>query len=155
MRRGPGFAAPRDASRTRAPSLRHKGGFPKSLMNKFITLATAGLLLLSVQGARAQQEVKPPPIPPLLEEHRPLAHPGTQEKAAPKPTTKHKARPKAKARTKAKTGKKAYRRSHKRATKKRVVKKESRAKAPRIARKKHRKNHQKKRPEVRTKHRGS
>jgi hypothetical protein len=119
-------------------------------MNKFIPLATAGLLLLSLQVARAQQEVKPPAIPPLLEEQKPLAHPGTQEKAAPQPTKEHKAKPKAKARTKAKTGKKALRRSSKKAT---VAKKESHAKAPRVAKKKGRKNHKKKHVEAGDKHR--
>lgn len=124
-------------------------------MKKFITLATAGLLLLSLQGARAQQEVKPPAIPPLLEEQKPLAHPGTQETAAPKPTKEQKAKPKAKTGTKAKTGKKAVRKSSKKATKKRVVKKESRAKAPKVAREKGRKNHKKKRPEAESHHGGS
>ncbi len=122
-------------------------------MNKFITLATAGLLLFSLQAARAQQEVKPPPIPPLLEDQRPLDHPGIQEKAAPQPIKEHKAKPKAKARTKAKTSKKAYRRSSKGAAKKRVVKKESHAKAPRVARKKVRKNHKNKNSETGVKHR--
>lgn len=123
-------------------------------MNKFITLATAGLLLLSLQAARAQQEVKPPAIPPMLEEQRPLAHPGTLEKAAPKPTKEHKAKPKAKARTKAKINKKAHRRSYKKGTKKGVVKKESHTKA-RVARKKGRIHHKKKRSEARPKHQGS
>jgi hypothetical protein len=124
-------------------------------MNKIITLATAGLLLLSLQGARAQQEVKPPAVPPLLEEQRPLAHPVTQEQAAPKPTVEHKAKPKAKAKIRAKTGKKASRRASKKAARKEVVKKESRTKAPRVARKKGRKTHKKKPPEAEAKRGGS
>jgi hypothetical protein len=119
-------------------------------MNKFITLVTAGLLLLSFQVARAQQEVKPPAIPPLLEEPKPLAHPGTQEKAAPTPTKEHKAKPKAKAKTKAKTGKKAMKRTSKKAG---VAKKEKHGKAEKLAKKKGRKDHKKKNVEAGDKHR--
>jgi hypothetical protein len=48
-------------------------------MKKFITLASAGLLLVSLQGARAQREVEPPAVPPMLEGQRPLAQPETRE----------------------------------------------------------------------------
>ena len=70
-------------------------------MKKFITLASAGLLLFSLQGARAQREVEPPAVPPMLEGNRPLAQPETREPAAPKQTEEGKAKPKAKAGTKA------------------------------------------------------
>jgi hypothetical protein len=105
-------------------------------MKRFITLATAGLLLLSLQGVRAQREVEPPAIPPMLEEQKPLAHPETREPAAAKPTKEKKAKPKAKGKTKAKTGKKASK-------KKAAVKKGSHKKAPSVAKKKSGKNHTK------------
>lgn len=59
-------------------------------MNKFVTIAVAGIFVLSLQGpGRAQKEVAPPPIPPLLEGQRPLEHPETKETAAPqKPEAK-------------------------------------------------------------------
>jgi len=70
-------------------------------MKKFITLASAGLLLFSLQGARAQREVEPPAVPPMLEGNRPLAQPEPREPAAPKQTEEGKAKPKAKAGKKA------------------------------------------------------
>ena len=73
-------------------------------MKKFITLASAGLLLFSLQGARAQREVEPPAVPPMLEGQRPLAQPETREPAAPKQTEAGKAKPKAKADKKAGRG---------------------------------------------------
>jgi hypothetical protein len=100
-------------------------------MKKFITLATAGLLLMSLQGARAQREVEPPAIPPMLEGQRPLAQPETREPAAPKQTKVEKAKPKAKAKGKAKAGKKA--------SKKAAKKKESHKKASKVAKKKNQK----------------
>ena len=78
-------------------------------MKKFITLASAGLLLFSLQAARAQREVEPPAVPPMLEGQKPLAQPETREPAAPKQPEAGKAKPKAKpkskttAKTKAKT----------------------------------------------------
>ena len=66
-------------------------------MKKFITLASAGLLLFSLQAARAQREVEPPAVPPMLEGPRPLAQPETREPAAPKPTEEGKAKAKTKA----------------------------------------------------------
>ena len=71
-------------------------------MKKFITLASAGLLLFSLQGARAQKEVEPPAVPPMLEGNKPLAQPETREPAAPKQTEAGKAKPKAKTTVKAK-----------------------------------------------------
>jgi hypothetical protein len=53
-------------------------------MKKLITVATAGLFLLSLQGVQAQKEVEPPAVPPMLEGPRPLAQPETKEPAAPK-----------------------------------------------------------------------
>ena len=105
-------------------------------MKKFIILASAGLLLFSLQSARAQREVAPPAVPPMLEGQRPLAKPETREPAAPKPTEEVKAKPKAKA--KAKAGKKA--------SKKAAVKKEAPKKAPTVAKKKGQKNQKKKGP---------
>jgi len=64
-------------------------------MNKFVTIAMAGIFVLSLQGpGRAQKEVAPPPIPPLLEGQRPLDHPETKESAAPKKLEEKKAKPK-------------------------------------------------------------
>lgn len=52
-------------------------------MKRFITIAMAGIFVLSLQGpVRAQKEVAPP-IPPLLEGPRPLDHPETKESATP------------------------------------------------------------------------
>jgi len=77
-------------------------------MKKFITLATAGFLFLSLQGVQAQKEVPPPAVPPMLEGQRPLAQPETREPASPKPTVEEKAKPGAKAKAKTKAnGKKA------------------------------------------------
>jgi hypothetical protein len=106
-------------------------------MKKFITLASAGLLLISLQGARAQREVEPPAIPPMLEGQRPLAQPETREPAAPKPTEVEKVKTKAKAKGKAKTKGKA--KAGKKAPKKAAKKKESHKKAPKVAKKKTRK----------------
>jgi hypothetical protein len=103
-------------------------------MKKFITLASAGLLLFSLQGARAQREVEPPAVPPMLEGNRPLAQPETREPAAPKATEEGKAKPKAKA--KATAGKKA--------SKKATVKKDSQKKASKVAKGKSQKNQKKK-----------
>jgi hypothetical protein len=101
-------------------------------MKKFITLASAGLLLFSLQGARAQREVEPPAVPPMLEGNRPLAQPETREPAAPKQTEAGKVKPKAKT----KTGKKA--------SKKATVKKDSQKKPSKVAKKKGQKNQKKK-----------
>jgi hypothetical protein len=70
-------------------------------MKKFITLASAGLLLFNLQGARAQREVEPPPVSPMLESQRPLVQPETREPAAPKQTQAGTAKPKAKTKAKA------------------------------------------------------
>jgi len=101
-------------------------------MKKFITLASAGLLLFSLQAARAQREVQPPAVPPMLEGHKPLAQPETREPAAPKQTEVMKAKPKAK--TKA----------DKKAQKKVAAKKETGTKPPKVVKKKSLKNQKKK-----------
>jgi hypothetical protein len=106
-------------------------------MKRFITLATAGLLLISLQGARAQREVEPPAVPPMLEGQRPLAQPETREPVAPKQTEVGKAKPKGKAKAKGKTKTKA--KAGKKAPKKAAKKKESRKKAPKVAKKKNQK----------------
>jgi hypothetical protein len=100
-------------------------------MNKFATIAMAGIFVLSLQGSgRAQKEVAPPPIPPLLEGQRPLEHIETKEQAAPKKLEEKKAKPKSvkkqkRARVKRLVKKKrqaaAKRKSHKASTKKRPV----------------------------------
>jgi hypothetical protein len=90
-------------------------------MKKIVTLATAGIFLLSLQSVWAQKEVAPPAVPPMLEGQRPLATPETKEPTAPpkageekaksaksKAKGKAKATPKAKSKTThAKNGKKA------------------------------------------------
>ena len=65
-------------------------------MNKVVTIAMAGIFVLSLQGpGRAQKEVAPPPISPLLEGQRPLDHPETsKEPAAPQKQEEKKAKPK-------------------------------------------------------------
>jgi hypothetical protein len=103
---------------------------PKIAMKKFITLASAGLLLFSLQGARAQREVEPPAVPPMLEGNRPLAQPETREPAAPKQTEEGKAKAKVKA------GKKPQKKA---AAKKAVCKK-----PPKVAKKKGQQNQKKK-----------
>jgi hypothetical protein len=111
-------------------------------MKKFITLASAGLLLFSLQAARAQKEVEPPAVPPMLEGRTPLAQPETREPATPKQSEEGKAKPKAKAKakTKAKADKKAQ---NKAAAKKEISKKPSK-----VAKKKGQKNQKKKPPEA-------
>ena len=101
-------------------------------MNKFLTLAMAGIFILSLQGpVRAQKEVPPPPISPLLEGQRPLEHVERKEPAAP-----HKPKPK-KAKVKSK------KKRHGAKAKKRAVKRRHT-----IAKKKHQKAGKKKRPAV-------
>ena len=101
-------------------------------MKKFITLASAGLLLFSLQGARAQREVEPPAVPPMLEGQRPLAQPETREPAAPKQTEAGKAKTKAKAK------------ADKKAQKKATAKKETSKQPPKVVKKKSLKNQKKK-----------
>jgi outer membrane biosynthesis protein TonB len=105
-------------------------------MKKFIILASAGLLLFGLQGARAQREVEPPAVPPMLEGKKPLAQPETREPAAPKSTEEGKVKPKAKTKANKKTQKKA------------AAKKESGKKPPKVAKKKSQKNQKKKPPEA-------
>ena len=111
-------------------------------MKKFITLASAGLLLFSLQSANAQKEVEPPAVPPMLEGQKPLVQPETREPAAPKPTEPGKVKPKAKpkAKTKAKTKAKAG----KKANKKTVAKKAVCKKPAKVTKKKGQKNQKKK-----------
>jgi hypothetical protein len=118
-------------------------------MKKFIILASAGLLLFSLQGARAQREVEPPAVPPMLEGQKPLAQPETREPAAPKQTEAGKVKPKAKtkAKTTAKAGKKAQKKS--------VAKKETSKKPSKVAKKKGQKNQKKKPAEAVPKQPGS
>jgi hypothetical protein len=106
-------------------------------MKKFITLATAGIFLLSLQGAMAQKEVQPPAVPPLLEGSKPLATPETREPVAPKQVEPEKAKSKAKG--KAKAGPK----SKKKAARKKNGKK---PKAPKAAKRKSSKTAKKKHP---------
>jgi hypothetical protein len=113
-----------------------QGRVPKIAMKKFITLASAGLLLFSLQAANAQKEVEPPAVPPMLEGQKPLAQPETREPAAPKQTEAGKVKPKAK--TKAKAGKKAQ--------KKAVAKKPICKKPAKVVKKKSQKIQKKKTP---------
>jgi hypothetical protein len=113
-------------------------------MKKFITLVSAGLLLFSLQGAWAQREVQPPPVPPMLEGQKPLAQPETREPAAPKQPEAVKAKPKAKTKTKAKADKKADKKSQKKA----AASKESTKKPSKVTKKKSLKTQKKKPPEA-------
>jgi hypothetical protein len=107
-------------------------------MKKIITLASAGLLLFSLQAARAQREVEPPAVPPMLEGQKPLAQPETREPVAPKQMEPGKAKTKAK--TKGKADKKAQ---------KKAVAKKATAKQPsKVVKKKSLKNQKKKPPEA-------
>jgi len=108
-------------------------------MKKLVTLATAGIFLFTLQGARAQKEVAPPAIPPMLEGQRPLAQPETKEPAAPKKIGEDQAKPKAKAK-KSKSGKTAQ--------KKAQAKKSDKKKPSKVVKKKGQKNHKIKRPAV-------
>lgn len=100
-------------------------------MKKIITLATAGVFLLSLQAARAQREVQAPAIPPMLEGQRPLATPeSSKEPVAPKKVEEEKAKPKSKG--KAKTKAAAASKKKKAAAKTNGSKK----KAPKVAKKK-------------------
>jgi hypothetical protein len=121
-------------------------------MKKFIILASAGLLLFSLQGARAQRQVEPPAVPPMLEGQKPLAQPETREPAAPKQTEADKAKPKAKTtpKTTAKTKAKATAKStaDKKAQKKAAAPKEICKKPPKVVKKKSLKNQKKKPPEA-------
>jgi hypothetical protein len=112
-------------------------------MKKFITLASAGLLLFSLQTARAQKEVAPPAVPPMLEGSRPLAQPETREPAAPKQTDVGKAKPKTQAKTTAKASKKPQKKA---AAKKVSAKKVSANKPAKVSKKKSQKNQEKKPP---------
>ena len=107
-------------------------------MKKFITLASAGLLLFSLHTANAQKEVEPPAVPPMLEGQKPLAQPEPREPAASKQTEAGKVKTKAKTKgtTKAKAGQKAQ---NKTAAKKEITKKPSK-----VAKKKGQKNQKKK-----------
>lgn len=99
-------------------------------MNKLLTLAVTGLFVLSLQGpVRAQKEVAPPPIPPLLEGQKPLDRPETKEPTAPQKTQEKKA--------KVKSGKNQ---------KKAKVKKPAGKKRQAVAKKKNQKAGEKKRP---------
>ena len=109
-------------------------------MKKFITLASAGLLLFSLQGAWAQREVPPPAVPPMLEGRKPLAQPETREPAPPKQAEEVKAKTKAKTKTKTKADKKA--------PKKTVAKKAPGKQSPKVVKKKSQKTQKKKPPEA-------
>lgn len=99
-------------------------------MNKLLTLALTGIFVLSLQGpVRAQKEVAPPPIPPLLEDQKPLDRPETKEPTASKNPEDKKA--------KAKSGKNQ---------KKAKVKKAAGKKRQAVAKKKNQKTGTKKRP---------
>jgi len=105
-------------------------------MKKFITLASAGLLLFSLQGAKAQREVEPPAVPPMLEGNKPLVQPETREPAAPKQTGVGKAKPKAKTKADKKVQKKA------------AAKKDTGKQPPKVVKKKSLKNQKEKPPEA-------
>jgi SH3-like domain-containing protein len=58
----------------------------KSCMTSLLVVTIAGFFLISLKVARAQQEVKPPAVPPMLETPRPLDNLETKEPAAPQNT---------------------------------------------------------------------
>ena len=115
-------------------------------MKKFITLVSAGLLLFSFQAARAQKEVSPPAVSPMLEGPKPLAQPETREPAAPKQTEPGKVKPKAK--TTAKTKAKAKAKACKPPQKKAAAKKATSTKPAKVAKKNGQKNQKPKPPEA-------
>ena len=62
-------------------------------MKKIITITMAGIFALSLQGpVRAQKEVAPPSIPPLLESQKPLDHPEVKGSAQPPKQEEQKAK---------------------------------------------------------------
>ncbi len=109
-------------------------------MKKFITLASAGLLLFSLQSANAQKEVEPPAVPPMLEGQKPLVQPETREPVAPKPTEPEKVKPKVKPKAKTKAQTKAGKKVNKKAVAKKAVCK----KPAKVTKKKGQKNQKKK-----------
>jgi hypothetical protein len=109
-------------------------------MKKLITLASVGLFLFSLQAARAQREVPPPAVPPMLEGQKPLAQPETREPAAPKQMETGTAKTKAKAKANIKSDKKAQ--------KKAAAKKATGKQSPKVVKKKSPKNQKKKPPEA-------
>jgi hypothetical protein len=116
-------------------------------MKKFITLASAGLLLFSLQAANAQKEVEPPAVPPMLEGQKPLAQPETREPATSTQPAEGKAKPKAKAKTTAKTKTKAGKKVQKKAATKKPVSTVSK-KPSKVTKKKSQNNQKKKTPEA-------
>jgi hypothetical protein len=109
-------------------------------MKKFLTLASAGLLLFSLQSANAQKEVEPPAVPPMLEGQKPLDQPETREPAAPKPTEPVKVKPKAKPKAQTKAQTKAAKKAHNKTVAKKAVSK----KPAKVTKKKGQKNQKKK-----------
>jgi hypothetical protein len=84
------------------------------MMHKLLIIAMTGIFLLGLQGpSRAQKEVAPPPMSPLLEGQRPLEHVEAKESATPKKTQEKKAKVKSgkkykKAKVKKLAGKKRH-----------------------------------------------
>jgi hypothetical protein len=108
-------------------------------MKKYITLAAAGLFLLSLQPARAQRQVQPLAVPPLLETDRPLTQPeAPREPTAPKQAETSKAKARTKTRTKA---------DRKKGSKRAAEKKRTHKKGAKAVKKKGKKSHKKKTPE--------
>jgi hypothetical protein len=120
-------------------------------MKKLITLVSAGLLLFSLQAARAQKEVEPPAVSPMLEGQKPLAQPETREPAAPKQTEPGKVKPKAKTTAKPKAKAKACKTPQKKA----AAKKEISKKPSKVAKKNGQKNQKPKPPEAASQQQGA
>ena len=68
----------------KSPNLPLRGGNRRVIMKKIITLATAGIFLLSLQGARAQKEVEAPAVPPMLPGQSPWPPPKPRNRQRPK-----------------------------------------------------------------------
>ncbi|RJR32537.1 MAG: hypothetical protein C4567_18560 [Deltaproteobacteria bacterium] len=105
-------------------------------MKKLLAIAMTGIFALSLHGpVRAQKEVAPPPISPLLEGQKPLQNAETaKDPAAPQKSETKKAKPKA-----GKSSKKNSKSSKSGVTKKKQAGKKSQA----VAKKKNQKAGQK------------
>jgi len=115
-------------------------------MKRLVAIAVAGVFLLVSQGpGRAQKEVAPPPIPPMLEGNRPLERPETKEPAPPQKQEEKAVKGKS-AKTQSKTQTKNQPKNQKKNPKKANVKQQAAKKPPAAAKKKNPKASKKKRP---------
>jgi hypothetical protein len=120
------------------------------MMRKLLTLAMAGIFVLSLHcPGRAQKEVAPPPIPPLLEGQHPLDHVEAKQPAAPRKVSQKKNKTKRKGKLRSRVKSKAKARAKYRQAKRRAKIKKAAAKRRRaVIKKRSRKTGKKKRPAV-------